>query len=186
MRRWLLLEYGEIRKILPHGHPMVLVDRILRLEPGASILGIKTVSGTEPCYCDVDKDADPGLWAYPSSLLFESFGQTAAILWLSSGGSLKRTAEDLLMFVAGRNLEIVGRAFPGDVLRHEARIEKVVGNNVFVEGETWVEDRRIATIGSMIAVIRSRESVLGSPESVVACVAAPLAGEVQSSFALCR
>ena len=63
------------------------------------------------------------------------------------------------MFVGARNYLFEGVARPGDVLRHEVRLESVVADTAFASGETWVGDRRIATIGSLIATRRPvRES----------------------------
>jgi 3-hydroxyacyl-[acyl-carrier-protein] dehydratase len=151
-----LLDHAAIRNLLPQGHPMVLVDRVLALDPGVSILGVKAITGSEPCYRHLAAGARREHVAYPVSLMLESFGQTAAILWLvGMGGSAVRD-DHVLMLVAVRDCTIEGRAFPGDVLRHVARLDQVVGDNVFVEGEILVDDRRVATIGSMMAVMRPR------------------------------
>jgi 3-hydroxyacyl-[acyl-carrier-protein] dehydratase len=144
------LEHAAIHGLLPQGHPMVLVDRVVSLDPGVSIVGLKAITGSEPCYRGVAGGP------YPASLMLESFGQTAALLWLAGlGGSPVRDSH-VLMLVAVRDCVIHGRAFPGDVLRHVARIDQVVGDNVFVEGEILVGDRRLARIGSMMAVMRPR------------------------------
>ena len=44
-----ILDIEEIRKILPHRYPMLLVDRILELEPDR-IVGIKNVTVNEPFF----------------------------------------------------------------------------------------------------------------------------------------
>jgi 3-hydroxyacyl-[acyl-carrier-protein] dehydratase len=154
------LEYAQIRAILPQGHPMVLVDRVLSLEPHASIVGIKAITASEPCYRDLPGGLALDRYAYPVSLLLESFGQTAAILWLKSVPPVLASPDRLLMFAAARECRISGRAFPGEVLQHRVRLDHIVGDNVFVEGETWVGNRRIAVIGSMLAAARERSVVL--------------------------
>jgi 3-hydroxyacyl-[acyl-carrier-protein] dehydratase len=150
------LDHADIRTLLPQGHPMVLVDRIVALDPGVSIVGLKAITGSEPCYRDVLAGAHRERLAYPVSLLLESFGQTAAILWLAGLGSSPVRDDHVLLLVAIRDCAIEGHAFPGDVLRHVARLDQVVGDNVFVEGEILVDDRRVATVGSMMAVMRPR------------------------------
>jgi 3-hydroxyacyl-[acyl-carrier-protein] dehydratase len=156
-----MIDYSRIQSILPHVHPMVLVDCVVSLEPGASIIAIKAITGSEPCYKEVPAGLRPERYSFPVSLLLESFGQTAAILWLESSKALNLDANQLIMLVAARNCRIEGRAFPGDVLRHIARLDQIVGDNAFVEGETWVGNQRIATIGSMIAAMRPRSIVIG-------------------------
>jgi 3-hydroxyacyl-[acyl-carrier-protein] dehydratase len=146
-------DYGEIRSVLPHGPQMVLVDRVEWLEPGQALRAIKAVTGSEPCY----EHLPPGLprerYAYPASLIIESFGQAAVVLWASKPGALD-LAQKVLMFAAARDCRLEGQAFPGDVLRHEVRFERSIADSGFATGETWAGDRRIATMGSVIAVVR--------------------------------
>ncbi|MEU1947871.1 hypothetical protein ABZ554_36850, partial [Streptomyces sp. NPDC020125] len=55
---------------------------------------------------------------------------------------------------SAREVTITGRAYPGDVLRHTVEIDQLIGDNAFMRGEIWVGDRRIATLGSVLAVVR--------------------------------
>ncbi|HWF74202.1 MAG TPA: hypothetical protein VG186_12695 [Solirubrobacteraceae bacterium] len=154
-----------IRAVLPHGHPALLIDRVVELEPGHRILATKAITVGEPCYRGVPAGAPGAAYAFPASLLLESVGQAAALLWLlgERGGV---GSDSVLMLVAGRDCRIEGRAGPGDVLRHVARIDQVVGDNVFVSGETYVADSRIATVGSMMAVMRPRAAVIPAREPI--------------------
>jgi 3-hydroxyacyl-[acyl-carrier-protein] dehydratase len=160
-----VLEHAHLRSILPHGHPVLLVDR-LSLEPDGSAVGTKAITAGEPCYADLPPDAEPERFAYPVSLLLESFGQTAAALWLTRDGDGTVADDQVLMLVAARGCRIEGRAFPGDVLRHAARIEHVFGDNVFVSGETHVDGRRVAVVESMMAVARPRAEILEVGDSL--------------------
>ncbi len=145
---------AAIRTGLPHGHPMLLVDRVVSLEAGKSIVAIKAVSGTEPCYRDLPRDLPPEGYAYPTSLMLESFGQAAAVLWIETAGGRKHP-DDLVILTSARKCRIDGHAYPGDTLTHVARIDNVVGDTVLVEGDIWVGERRVATIESMMASIRT-------------------------------
>jgi 3-hydroxymyristoyl/3-hydroxydecanoyl-(acyl carrier protein) dehydratase len=147
-----------IRSCLPHAHPMLLIDRIVTLEPGSLIVAIKAVSGAEPCYRDLPRDLPPERYAYPASLMLESFGQAAATLWIETAGG--RNPDDLVILTAARNCRIDGYAYPGDTLRHVARIHNVVGDTALVEGEIWIGERRVATVQSMMASIRSPKAFL--------------------------
>jgi 3-hydroxyacyl-[acyl-carrier-protein] dehydratase len=153
-----MLDHARISNILPHAHPMVLVDRIVSLDPGASIVGLKAISGSEPCYRHLPRDLPPARYAYPISLLIESFGQTAAILWLESVREQGVDPGRLLMLTVLRNLRIQGRAYPGEVLRHVVRLH-IVGDNALVEGESWVESRRITTVESIVAAVRPQSTI---------------------------
>src|SRR5262249_26672202 len=95
-------------------------------------------------------------------LILESFGQAAAILWLESARPTGLDAEELLMFTVARDCEVISTAYPGDVLRHHVQLDNMVGDNVFVTGEVVIGDRRIMTIGSMVATLRSHRVVVGN------------------------
>lgn len=144
-------EHADIRAVLPQRHPLLLVDRVLDLRPGSSIRTIKAVTGTEPCYADLPDGH--GCYAYPHSLLIESFGQSAALLWLDNQ-ELADDPERVLMFVGARNYRFEGSAHPGDVVRHEVQLDSVLVDTAIASGETWVGERRIATVTSLIAARR--------------------------------
>lgn len=160
-----MLECADIRRLLPHGHPMTLVDRVLSIDPGRSIVAVKAITASEPCFQYLGRDDPPHRYFYPTSLLLESFGQAGALLWLYEMAPTVLEGRNVLMLVAGRDCAIEGHVLPGDTLRHVARIDHVVGDNIFVSGETYVEERRVASIGSMMAVMRPRIEPSRSPLS---------------------
>lgn len=170
-----MLDLSVIRSALPHGHPMLLVDRIEELDPGKRIVATKALTFGEPCYRDVPADAAASGYAYPASLLLESFGQAAALLWLLGSQPAQIDGEQVLMLVAARDCTIEGLAIPGDTVRHVACIDRIVGDNVFVEGASYVDDRRVASVGSMMAAIRPRSALqaAGYDTSPQALVTAP-------------
>jgi 3-hydroxyacyl-[acyl-carrier-protein] dehydratase len=155
-----MLDHAAIGELLPHGHPMLLVDRVVSLEPGVSAVGLKAITRSDPCYRHVAAGSAPEQYAYPASMMLESFGQTGAIVWLARDRASPGREDRVLLLVVARDCTIEGHAFPGDVLRHAARIDHVVGDNVFIEGEVLVGERRVASIGSMMAVLRPRADVL--------------------------
>lgn len=157
----MVLDHAEVRTVLPQRYSMLLIDRVLAIESGAFIRAIKAVTVGEPCYHGLPEGLAAQRYAYPVGLLLESFGQAAAILWLTSAGPEARG--ELLLFGAARDCLIEGRAYPGDVLRHEARLEQVTDGAAFVSGETWAGRRRIARIGSLMAVTRPGSALQPSP-----------------------
>jgi 3-hydroxyacyl-[acyl-carrier-protein] dehydratase len=147
-----MLEYRDIRAILPQGPPAVLLDRVEWIRDG-TLRAVKAISGCEPCYVHLPAGLPPARYAYPWSLMLESFGQAAAVLWHHTTGRLVDD-EHVLMFAAARDCVFEGRAYPGDVLCHEVTLENSVADTGFATGTSWVGDRRIATMGSFIAVRR--------------------------------
>jgi 3-hydroxyacyl-[acyl-carrier-protein] dehydratase len=73
------LEVEDIKRILPHRHPFLLVDRIVEFEEDKRILGIKNVSSNERYFI-----AGPsGVPVLPASILTEAMAQTGAVLILA-------------------------------------------------------------------------------------------------------
>jgi 3-hydroxyacyl-[acyl-carrier-protein] dehydratase len=146
-------DYAQIRQILPHGAAMVLVDRVEWIDPGRALRAYKAVSGSELCYQHLPAGLPAERYAYPFSLIIESFGQAAVVLWHSRPDT-PVSGNSLLMFAAARNCRLESSAYPGDVLRHEVEFERSIGDTGFARGETWAGDRLVATMGSFIAVAR--------------------------------
>ncbi len=74
------LNVEEIHRILPHRYPFLLVDRILSLELGKRIVGLKNISINEPFF----QGHFPGRPIMPGVLIIEAMAQTGGILALLS------------------------------------------------------------------------------------------------------
>ncbi|SCF12114.1 3-hydroxyacyl-[acyl-carrier-protein] dehydratase [Micromonospora coriariae] len=162
------LDHGELRALLPHRYPMLLLDRVDSVEPGASLEAVKAVTGCEPCYRGIAEGQTPDRYAYPASLLIESFGQGAAVLWLLSRGpgtgplSPGPGTAGLPMFTAARDCVLLRPVYPGDVIRHRVRLEQVVHGAAFASGSSWVGTDQVAEFGSMMAVVRPADAITGA------------------------
>ncbi|MEH1123232.1 3-hydroxyacyl-ACP dehydratase FabZ family protein [Micromonospora sp. CPCC 206061] len=152
-------EQSWIRTLLPQRYPLLLVDRVVSLVPELSICALKAVTVNEPCYAGMGDGAAPADYAYPVSLMLESLGQTAALLWLR--GQEPAATASVLLFAGVRDYRVEGGAFPGDVLRHHVEIERVVAETAFARGETWIGDRRVAQVDTLIAARRPRADLAG-------------------------
>ncbi|MEV4200738.1 3-hydroxyacyl-ACP dehydratase FabZ family protein [Micromonospora globbae] len=150
------LEHAELRALLPHRYPMLLLDRVEAVEPGVSLEAVKTVTGCEPCYRGIAEGEPADRYAYPASLLIESFGQGAAVLWLLSR---RPGTAGLPMFTAARECVLLRPAYPGDVIRHRVRLDQVVDGAAFASGSSWIGDDKVAEFGSMMAVVRPVDAI---------------------------
>ena len=70
-----MLNINEIMKILPHRYPFLLVDKILEMEVGKSIVAIKNVTINEPFF----QGHFPGHPVMPGVLIIEAMAQVAGV-----------------------------------------------------------------------------------------------------------
>jgi beta-hydroxyacyl-ACP dehydratase FabZ len=106
---------AEILKILPHRYPFLLVDRILEVEKGKRIVGIKNVTFNEEFF----QGHFPGNPVMPGVLIVEAMAQVAAIGLL---GVVPEHEKKLLYLSAVDRCKFRRPVFPGDQLRIEAEI----------------------------------------------------------------
>jgi len=143
----------RILRVMPHGHPMRLVDRIEDGADEVSAIAYKNLSFTEPCYRDLDACSEAEALAYPLSLLLESFGQGAGLLLAKRGFLEQAGSSCAVVFGQFEDIEILGHAYPGECLRHEVRLEQLVGRLAVLSGHSWVGQRPIARHGSLKAFL---------------------------------
>jgi 3-hydroxyacyl-[acyl-carrier-protein] dehydratase len=153
------LEHDEIRKILPHRYPMLLVDRVRSLDPGVGVVAVKNVTANEPCYADADR-THPGGLGYPHSLVIESLIQAGALLQGYSTDVSRRAAAGVVVFASITGCRFHGEARPGDVMEHRVRLVRAVSDAVIFTGETWVGERCIAQTERLIGAVRSPDALL--------------------------
>lgn len=80
------MEIEDIKKVLPHRYPFLLVDRIVELEEDRRVVGIKNVSSDDRYFI-----AGPGgVPVLPASILTEAMAQTGAVLILSKPENASR------------------------------------------------------------------------------------------------
>src|SRR6185295_16191005 len=77
-----MLDINEIKKILPHRYPMLMVDRVLEIEPGKRIVGVKSISANEAIF----QGHFPGQPIFPGVLILEALAQLSCVLVLRDLG----------------------------------------------------------------------------------------------------
>lgn len=108
------LNVHQIRKILPHRYPFLLVDRVENIEFGQRIHAIKNVTVNEPFF----PGHFPEYPVFPGVLIMEALAQAAAILTFASASEedTKNAADDLYLFAGIDNARFKRPVMPGDRL----------------------------------------------------------------------
>jgi 3-hydroxyacyl-[acyl-carrier-protein] dehydratase len=108
------LEIQDIKAILPHRYPFLLVDRIVALEEDRRVVGIKSVSANERYFI-----AGPaGKPILPASILTEAMAQAGAVLILSKPENASR----LIYFMGIDRVRYRRPVTPGDVVELEGSV----------------------------------------------------------------
>jgi 3-hydroxyacyl-[acyl-carrier-protein] dehydratase len=142
-----ILDVNAICEILPHRYPMLLVDRILELEP-ERIVGIKNVTANEPFFVG----HFPGYPVMPGVLILESMAQVAGVLILKDiPGSKNRP----VLLASIKEAKFRKPVFPGDTLRIEMRVLNRRSNAARMAGE--------AKVGDVVVAEAEMMCVLGDP-----------------------
>lgn len=142
-----MIQISEIMEILPHGYPFLLVDRIVELEMGKRIVGIKNVTINEPFF----QGHFPAQPIMPGVLIVEAMAQTAGVLALKSAPEeLKKRA---VYFMAIDKARFRRPVSPGDQMRMEMVVSKqrksVWGftGKAYVDGQLAAEAELMAMLG---------------------------------------
>ena len=112
-----MMDVNEIRKYLPHRYPFLLVDRVVELTPGESIVAYKNVTVNEPFF----NGHFPDHPVMPGVLVVEAMAQAAGILGFKT---MDKTPQDgsIYYFVGADNLRFKRPVVPGDRLQLEALV----------------------------------------------------------------
>ena len=133
------LEIEDIKRILPHRYPFLLVDRILEMEEDRRVVGIKNVASDERYFI-----AGPGgRPVLPASILTEAIAQAGAVLILAKPENRHR----LVYFMGIDRVRYRRPVFAGDVVLLEGEVVRLrarmgslrgqarVGGHVVCEGQ---------------------------------------------------
>ncbi len=145
-----MMDVREILKYLPHRYPFLMVDRILEMEPGVRIVGIKNVTYNENFF----QGHFPGKPVMPGVLICEAMAQVGAILAHSSD-SLKEEGK-VFMLTGLDRVKIKRVVEPGDQLRLELTSLKRRGPYWKMSGEASVDGKLVAQV-ELSAMEVSRE-----------------------------
>lgn len=141
-------DIASIMRIMPHRYPFLLVDRIIDLQPGKKVTGIKNVSINEPFF----QGHFPGHPIMPAVLIIEAMAQVGGVLLLSS---VDDPRGKLVYFSGIDEARFRQPVTPGDQLRFELELIKIRGPICKMRGTAWVGDTKVAEANLMSTVVDS-------------------------------
>jgi 3-hydroxyacyl-[acyl-carrier-protein] dehydratase len=127
---------------IPHRYPFLLVDRVLDWRLNDYLVAIKNVSMNEPFF--------PGHFprnpVMPGVLIMEALAQASALLWVQESHP-----DALFYFVGMENVRFKKPVVPGDQLRLETRLKRVIRGFAKFDVQALVDGEVVAEAELMCA-----------------------------------
>ena len=138
----------DILELLPHRYPILLVDRILEIEPGARVVALKNVTANEPFF----QGHFPGYPVMPGVLIVEAMAQAGCVMMLSG----VQDPQSKVPFFAGIDrCKFRRTVVPGDQLRLELEVLRQRGTSCKLQGQALVGEE-LAAEAEIMAVLGER------------------------------
>jgi 3-hydroxyacyl-[acyl-carrier-protein] dehydratase len=134
---------AQIRELIPHRYPFLLVDRIEEVEPGVRAVGIKNVTQNEPFF----EGHFPDYPVMPGVLIVEALAQVGAVGVMA----LEEFRGKLALFAGIDGVRFRRQVIPGDVLTMEVEISRLKGRVGRGKGAARVGTERVCEAELMFA-----------------------------------
>ncbi|MGH2357626.1 MAG: 3-hydroxyacyl-ACP dehydratase FabZ [Candidatus Limnocylindria bacterium] len=145
------MEAADLMRLLPHRYPFLLVDRVVALEPGRSVVAVKNVTANEPHFTG----HFPERPIMPGVLIVEALAQAAGVAVLA----LPEYRGKLALFAGIDECRFRRMVVPGDQLTLTVTIEKLRGMFGRARGVASVGDEVAAE--ATLSIIVPRDQTLG-------------------------
>lgn len=133
----MLYDIEQIKQIIPHRDPMLMVDCIEQLDQEAgTVVGTKTFTGEEEFF----KGHFPGNPVVPGVFLIEALAQTGAVAILSREEYLGKTG----YFASWDKIKFRRKVLPGDTVTLKVQLVKIRGKIVVADGTAYVGEEKAA------------------------------------------
>jgi 3-hydroxyacyl-[acyl-carrier-protein] dehydratase len=148
-----LFDIEKILNILPHRYPFLLVDKVIEIQKGKSIIALKNVTYNEPFF----QGHFPDLKVMPGVLVMEAIAQAGGILLHYSIPE----PENKFVFLSKIDKAKFRKPIvPGDQIRIEVDILKLKNRICQIRGKAMIEGE-VAAEGEILATVRDVEDLDG-------------------------
>ena len=128
------MTFEEVKSYLRQRFPLIMVDRVLEIEPGKSIKAIKNVTGNEIQFLG----HFPDYAVMPGTFIVEAIGQCASILFSQTTGKGVEGSE-FLVLAAINDMRFFVSVHPGHTMILDVTISKMTEAAALVEGIVTVD-----------------------------------------------
>lgn len=133
----MLYNIEQIKQIIPHREPMLMVDAITELDQqNRTVVGVKQFTGEEEFF----KGHFPGNPVVPGVFLIEALAQTGAVAILSREEYHGKTG----YFASWDKIKFRRKVLPGDTVTLKVQLIRIRGKIVVADGTAYVGDEKAA------------------------------------------
>lgn len=144
-----MLDINQIKEIIPHRYPFLLVDKILEIEEGKRAVGLKNVTANEQYFVGHFPDYP----VMPGVLIVEALAQVGAVAMLNKEENRGRLA----FFTGIDNCRFKKQVKPGDQLKLEVEIVRARGSIGKGKGIATVDGELVCETEIMFALGEKKE-----------------------------
>ena len=140
-----VIDVEEIKQLIPHRYPFLLIDRVLDYVPGESLHAIKNVTVNEPAFMG----HFPGYSIFPGVLILEALAQARGVLGFKSVQD--KGEGEMFLFASINNANFKRPVTPGDTMHlHLTFVKERRGMWKFY-GEARVDGKVVCSADLMCA-----------------------------------
>ncbi len=132
------INIGEIIRRLPHRYPFLLVDRILSMDVGREIVGLKNVTINEPFF----QGHFPGQPIMPGVLILEGMAQVGGVMAFYDQPEF--IGEKVIFFAGIDKARFRKPVLPGDQIIYTLKVKKKKRSFILMEGLATVDGQVVA------------------------------------------
>lgn len=126
----------DIKNIIPHRYPFLLIDKVRYIEPGKKVVAYKNVTSNEYFF----QGHFPEMPVMPGVLIIEALAQAGAVAILSQ----EEFKGKIAFFGAINKAKFRRNVIPGDTLKLEVEIIKIKGSAGIGKGIAYVGEKKAA------------------------------------------
>ena len=130
------LDFEQVKQIIPQRFPFLMLDRVVEIEPGVRVVGLKNLTGNEWFY----QGHFPKKAVTPGAMITEAIAQTGIVFFHVT----QPNHDDVTYLLGSLKIRFIKPVWPGDQLRIEVTPIRLTSNAGILHAEVNVGDRTIA------------------------------------------
>ena len=143
------LDFEQIKQIIPQRFPFLMLDRVVEIEPGIRIVGLKNLTGNEWFY----QGHFPKKAVTLGAMISEAIAQTGIVFF----HTIQSPHQDVTYLMGSLKIRFLEPVWPGDQLRIEVTPVKLIANAGILNAEVRVQGRLVTKGEFALAAKNNRD-----------------------------